>query len=232
MEELIRFNEAMDQILAESVARFTNKLDRDKDLFLAILGHDLRNPLNAITLSAAALKRSRSLTFGEHAVAQRIADSGRRMQRMVSDLLDFTRTRLGAHLPVRTENCNLEAIVRGVAGEVQVSHPDRPVAVTIDGDTAGLWDCNRITQLVSNLAGNAIQHGYPNSPIKVESGKRARMSTWRSTTMGRPSRSTISLRSSTRCAEARTFPVARPRAPPALGSGSRETLIKPRWSMA
>ncbi|MDQ6619449.1 MAG: HAMP domain-containing histidine kinase [Pseudomonadota bacterium] len=165
--QLIRFNEAIDQILAESVARFTSKVDRDKDLFLAVLGHDLRNPLNAITLSAAALLRSKSLVPNDHVIAERITESGKRMDRMLEDLVDFTRTRLGARAPLRRAPCDLGDIVRKATGELQLAHPGRSIAVEVTGDTSGTWDGERIAQLVSNLVANALKHGARAAPVTV-----------------------------------------------------------------
>src|SRR4029079_14450967 len=92
-----------DQILAESVERFTEKVGRDKDLFLAVLGHDLRNPLSAIKMGSALLLRSDTITARDHNSAVIISRSADRMGQMVHDLLDFTRTRLGARLPISVE---------------------------------------------------------------------------------------------------------------------------------
>ena len=103
--DMIRFHESMDQILAESVDRFTEKVGRDKDLFLAVLGHDLRNPLSAISMGSEALLRSEAITARDHSAALAISRSAARMQQMVRDLLDFTRTRLGARLPIAAERC-------------------------------------------------------------------------------------------------------------------------------
>ncbi|MDQ6620972.1 MAG: HAMP domain-containing histidine kinase [Pseudomonadota bacterium] len=167
MSELIRFNEAVDQILAESVLRFNRKLDRDKDLFIAILGHDLRNPLQAVGMSAEALVRDATLGTSARESATRIARSNKRMQTMVSDLLDFTRTRLGADLPLRIEECDLIDICRRIVTELQVVHPDRSLHLHAQGDCGGDWDASRIEQLLSNLAGNAIQHGLEGSPVDV-----------------------------------------------------------------
>jgi len=116
--DMIRFNEAMDQILAESIERFTEKVGRDKDLFLAVLGHDLRNPLSAIKMGSALLLRSEAITARDHNSAVTISRSADRMGQMVSDLLDFTRTRLGARLevPLRSRPA------RHRRGDV---HPDR-----------------------------------------------------------------------------------------------------------
>jgi signal transduction histidine kinase len=165
--EMIRFNESMDQILAESVERFTEKVGRDKDLILAVLGHDLRNPLSAIKMGSAVLLRSAAITARDHNSAVTISRSADRMGQMVHDLLDFTRTRLGARLPISAERCDLSTICNRIAEEMRTAHPDRPIAVECDGDCAGQWDASRIEQLVSNLVGNAVQHGYRGTPVAI-----------------------------------------------------------------
>src|SRR3954464_5783086 len=99
-EALTRFNEAIDQALAESASRYARDLEHSKEMFLAILGHDLRTPLGAILMSATGLLMSPNLGQPYQAVASRILASGTRIKQMVNDLLDFTRTRLGAGIPL------------------------------------------------------------------------------------------------------------------------------------
>jgi signal transduction histidine kinase len=165
--EMIRFNEAMDQILAESVERFTEKVGRDRDLFLAVLGHDLRNPLSTIKMGSALLLRSSAITARDHNSAVTISRSADRMGQMVHDLLDFTRTRLGARLPISVERCDLRTICDRIAEEMRTAHPDRSISVACDGDCTGQWDPSRIEQLVSNLVGNAVQHGYRGTAVAI-----------------------------------------------------------------
>jgi len=164
--ELIRFNEAIDQILAESVSRYRADMDRARELLLAVLGHDLRNPLSSIRMSAEILART-SLTPRQSDLNDGIIRGSERMRRMVHDLLDFTRTRLGAKLMVELERCDLDAVCRNIAEEARSGHPDREVVVKTSGDCVGHWDCARMGQLASNLVGNAVQHGDPNTPVKI-----------------------------------------------------------------
>jgi signal transduction histidine kinase len=89
------------------------------------------------------------------------------MGQMVNDLLDFTRTRLGARLSITAERCDLGAICNGIAEELRIAHPDRPITVECYGDRAGQWDASRIEQLVSNLVGNAVQHGYRGTAVDI-----------------------------------------------------------------
>ena len=164
--ELIRFNEAIDQILAESVDRYASDMERSRELLLAVLGHDLRNPLSSIRMSAEILTKT-PLTPRQNDLTSAIIRGSERMARMVRDLLDFTRSRLGAKLVVERERCDLDAVCRNIAEEIRSGHPDREVSVATSGDCIGQWDCERMGQLVSNLVGNAVQHGHPNTPVTV-----------------------------------------------------------------
>jgi len=166
VDQLIRFNESIDQILAESVMLFNAKLDRDKDLLTAVLGHDLRNPLTAIAMSAEALMRS-ELRRPELELATRIARSASRMRAMIHDLLDFTRVRLGGRLPMTPEPCDLVELCGHVVDELRQAHPRRQLTVRADGRCVGVWDAGRLSQLLSNLVGNAIQHGSADTPVAV-----------------------------------------------------------------
>jgi signal transduction histidine kinase len=86
---------------------------------------------------------------------------------MIHDLLDFTRSRLGAKLVVAAEPCDLAIVCRSIADETRSGHADRQVSVESSGDCVGCWDCERMAQLVSNLVGNAVQHGHPNTAVTI-----------------------------------------------------------------
>ncbi len=161
LADLTRFNEAIDQSLAEAVRGYIGKVEEARRMFLAVLGHDLRNPLSAVILSAEALCATPTLDADSKASAARIASSGKAMGRMLADFLDFTHSQLGKAMPVFPAPADLAPLCREVAAEFKDSHPDRSIRVTTRGDLRGIWDCERIRQLVSNLVGNAIQHGDP-----------------------------------------------------------------------
>src|SRR4051794_10005448 len=112
VEDLTRFNEAIDQALAESLSRYARNLDYSKEMFLAILGHDVRTPLGAIMMSAAGLLTIPELSLPHQAAASRILNSGTRIKEIVNDLLDFTRTRLGAGIPLVRADMDLEEVGR------------------------------------------------------------------------------------------------------------------------
>ena len=165
--ELVRFNESIDQMLGESVERFVERMDRSRELLLTVLGHDLRNPLSAISLSGAALVRS-DLEPREHDMAMTVVRSSERMQAMVFDLLDFTRTRLGAPPTIRPERCDLCQLVQNIVEELRAAHPSQSLSVHCSGDGVGHWDQQRIERLISNLVANAIEHGDRGSDVRVE----------------------------------------------------------------
>jgi len=159
LEGIERFNEAMDEALGASVTRFSEQLDVVKNQFIGILGHDLRTPLSAIIWGAALLTRTGDIEAQRVRVASRILTSAQRMTRMIADLLDLTRTRLGGGIPIVRKPADLEGICKDVTLELNVSHPNAEFHCTNEGDLRGEWDPDRLTQVISNLVGNALQHG-------------------------------------------------------------------------
>lgn len=165
--DLTRFNEAIDQALAESVSRYNSEVEQAKEIFLATLGHDLRTPLGAIYTSAAFMLDTHELTEPHLSLTKRIAASAKRTVGMVGDLLDFTRGRLGGGIPITRAEVNLGKIVHDAVDEVVAAHPDATVKVETRGDVRGRWDPGRISQAVANILGNAVQHGTAGAPITV-----------------------------------------------------------------
>ena len=158
-EEIARFTDAIDQAVAETVPIYAQREAQYRDRFLAILGHDLRNPLNAILLSATALAGGKEVDEKQFGAVSRILSSVRRVDHMVNDILDFARGRLGTPMAITVVRTNLETLVREIADEVQSANPGVSVGVGTNGDLSGEWDTERLKQLLSNLLLNAIQHG-------------------------------------------------------------------------
>jgi PAS domain S-box-containing protein len=161
------------QDVASALARETAARDeaeqavRLNELFVGIVGHDLRNPMSAISMAASLLLRTLSDEKEKH-VARRIVESAGRMSRMVDQLLDFTRIRTGVGLSLNRAPTDLHELCRRVVDELELVHPESPIALIVEGDDAtGEWDADRLHQAVSNLVGNAIQHGAPEAPIGV-----------------------------------------------------------------
>jgi signal transduction histidine kinase len=166
-EDLTRFNESIDQAIAESITRFTQDIGESKERFLAILAHDLRTPLGAIITSSTFMLENDELEEPNRTLVERIGSSARRMNQMVVDLLDFTRTRFGDSIPIVRVAADLRKIVQDVIGEVAASHPATRIRFETSGDLRGTWDADRLTQAVTNLIANAAQHGDDTSPIIV-----------------------------------------------------------------
>lgn len=168
LEDLTRFNEAIDQALAESVARFGEDLEYSKETFLAILGHDLRTPLGAISTSAKFMLESGELPEPHKTLTSRIDSASGRAIRMVGDLLDFTRSRLGGGIPIERAAANMGKIVHDVVDEVTAAYPERGIEVETQGAESGEWDQARIAQALANLIGNAVQHSADGTRVKVQ----------------------------------------------------------------
>jgi PAS domain S-box-containing protein len=139
--------------------------DLSRELLLVTLSHDLRGPLTAIQIGAELLLRRGGL--GESAVntAQRILASAGRVSGMVEQILDFTRIHVGEGAARSRRQANLGAIARGAAHEVERENPGRPIDVSTEGDLDGLFDVERMGQLVGSLLTNAITHGDVSAPI-------------------------------------------------------------------
>jgi signal transduction histidine kinase len=165
--DLMRFNEAIDQTIAESMSWYSRQLERYRDQFLAVLGHDLRNPLGAIITSASLLIKTGEPDERHSRAAAGILHSAMRMSRMVNDLLDLTRSRLGAGIPVEPAPMDLEVVCRQALAELEAFHPDRELRFEPSGDLHGAWDSDRLAQVVSNLAANALQHGGEATPVLI-----------------------------------------------------------------
>lgn len=167
LDELVRFNEAIDQAATESIKQYVSRVEESRNLLLGVLGHDLRNPLGAIRFSAEYLLRAEGLdTAGTKAVV-RVKSSAGRMAQMVDDLLDFTRTRMGGSLPIEPASANLADVCRQAVEELEAFHPDRQIRMRCEGDMLGQWDVRRVAQLVSNLVANAVEHGRHGTPVTV-----------------------------------------------------------------
>lgn len=167
LEDLTRFNEAIDQAIAESITRFAQDVSESKERFLAILGHDLRTPLGAVITSSKFMLDNGELEEPNRTLVQRIGTSARRMNQMVLDLLDFTRTRFGDSIPIVPTNTDARKVVHDVIAEVAATYPTVRVHVETSGDLHGAWDADRLAQALTNLIANAVQHGSDKSPIMV-----------------------------------------------------------------
>ena len=154
--------------LAEEKLALEHKTDEVRDQFIAILGHDLRNPLTSISMSAEFLREAK-LPEEDQQMVSIIARSAKRMTNLIENILDFARVQMGDGITLkRTSDEPIEQILVHVVEENRVSNPDQVIEVNIDLKKPVYCDCNRIAELFSNLLGNALTHGDHHSPVKVE----------------------------------------------------------------
>ncbi len=165
--DLIRFNESIDQALAESIVKFTKKVDYSKNLLLGVLGHDIRSPLGAMNMCAQLIPIVGILNEKQQELTSQIVSSSSRVSDIVTNLLDLTSARAGTGLPILRAVMDIGILARQVVEETQIQHPDRPILLEITGDVQGEWDATRIGQLFSNLISNAVQYGTKTAPIDV-----------------------------------------------------------------
>ena len=157
---------------------------RTREMFLAILGHDLRNPLNVISASIQALRRELPAATADR-VVPRVVRATERMARMIEQLLDFTRARLGEGISVEPRPADLRDICAAIAEDVDHQHPGR-IRFGAASSIAGLWDVDRLTQAVSNLVSNALQHGSGTEPVGLRVWAEAGCGLVSVTNRGRP----------------------------------------------
>jgi signal transduction histidine kinase len=167
MADVSRFNEAVDQALAESVARYDHMVKQSQNMFLAILGHDLRNPLGTVVTGASFLMQAVDIAPKYVLVATRMFNSAKRMSKLINDLIDFTRTHLGPGIPIRVKQGSIVALCDEVVNELRTFHPERMIELHAPQKLDAIFDESRIAQVLSNLIGNAIQYGDPNTPVSV-----------------------------------------------------------------
>jgi sigma-B regulation protein RsbU (phosphoserine phosphatase) len=145
---------------AERTAKF-------REMFMGVLGHDLRNPLQSITLGSGLLAQADDLPPRHAKSVQRMASSAQRMVRMIDDLLDFTRARLGGGFSLDKAQVDAAEICRQVTDELEVSFPNRTIETSVIGNVGGVWDRDRIAQVASNLISNALSYSPPGTTVRV-----------------------------------------------------------------
>jgi PAS domain S-box-containing protein len=134
-----------------------------REMFIGILGHDLRNPLGSIVMSAGLLLQRGHLDEQDARIVARIVNGSQRMTRMIAQLLDLTRARLGGGLPIQPEPTDLRDVCRNVVDEFEAT-----IDLEVLGDVTGTWDPDRLAEALSNLAGNAIEYAIPGTAMVVK----------------------------------------------------------------
>lgn len=166
VEDVVRFNEAIDQAIAESVGHFHAQVERYRNLFLGMLGHDMRTPLTAVVTTASYLS---ALHAGEQVseAAEILIRSGASMKALLDDLVDFNRTQLGLGIKIVPSDIDLAQIVADELQQFRGAYPNRRIQLAATGDNRGRWDGPRLQQLLRNLASNAVRHGAPDTSVRV-----------------------------------------------------------------
>ena len=186
LQDMIRFNEAIDEALAESTAAYAEQVNRSRDIFLAILGHDLRAPLQAVSMSTEMLERKATLDTNAQNYVAAIKNGARHMGAMVSDLLEFVRSRLGSKMPIETVSMDLAQACQMALEEATAGQPHCAVTLHVEGDVAGQWDPRRMGQMLQNLIGNALQHGARKGEVRLSLSATAHTVTLRVHNVGLP----------------------------------------------
>lgn len=164
LEDMMRFNEALDQALAESVDVFVQEVGRARDLFLGMMGHDLRGPLSTIASCAAVELRKWP---GDVRYAPLTLRSVAQMKALLNDLMEFTTYRLGKGLSLTPVPLQLDQFVRHTLDEINAVYAERTLVLESHGDMQGRWDGRRLHQALSNLVFNALKYGFPGLPVST-----------------------------------------------------------------
>lgn len=168
LEEVTRFNEGVDQALAESIASYSEHVATSRDTFLAMLGHDLRTPLGALAGSLELVgrpelsveQRARTLQVGKRSVAS--------ISQMITDLLEYTRSRLGRGIQVVPQTSDMRDLFSDVLDEMRAAYPDQAFEAAASGNLVIAFDAPRMRQVLTNLLVNAVQHGERGQPVTLE----------------------------------------------------------------
>ncbi len=148
---------------AEDSERKLREVSEFREMFIGMLGHDLRNPLASISMASQFLLARGHLDDPDAKKVSLILRNSERMSRMIMQLLDLTRVRLGGGLPIEPEPADLRVICQSVVEEF-----DATIQLEVAGDVTGTWDADRLAQVLSNLAGNALEYATPGTAVMVK----------------------------------------------------------------
>jgi signal transduction histidine kinase len=139
-----------------------------REQMLAVLAHDLRNPLSSVLALARLYARDERVPANVQRALSQIDQASQRMVELIGTLLDFSAARFGEALPVTRVDGDLLEIARGAVEELRSTAPERTIVLAAEGDTRGAWDPARMAQVVSNLVGNALTYGAAREPVVVD----------------------------------------------------------------
>jgi signal transduction histidine kinase len=165
-DDAVRLSDTMDVILERSIGVYDQETKRTGEKLIRALGHDLRNPLNAATVGAAALLRSEPLTSRGQARLETIERANGRMARMIDNILDFAHAHFGDRLSITPVECDMRELAHSALTGLQEAYPERGLSLTGDGDAHGHWDPERVTQALANFLVSALERGQ--DPIVLD----------------------------------------------------------------
>ena len=153
---------------AEASERELRAVAQFREMFIGILAHDLRNPLNTMVMASGLLIAHGGLSQTDARLVNRIANSGHRMARMIAQVVDFARARLGGGFELVRAPSDLGTLCREIAEEIRIGS-SAVIDQTSTGDVDGTWDGDRLAQALSNLVGNAVSHATAQTPVTIQS---------------------------------------------------------------
>ena len=163
-----RERERVARMQAESAAQEMARQQREREMFVAVLGHDLRNPLSSIDMAANHLLRKQDVPDFVLRTASRIASSCARMKRLIDDILDFARVRYGGGLTLDKQRTNLLDICRDVLSDIELQGRAERIKFDFEGPTHGVWDRDRLFQVLQNLLQNALRYAPVGTQIHLK----------------------------------------------------------------
>ncbi|MFC3816066.1 sensor histidine kinase [Lysobacter sp. GCM10012299] len=164
---MTRFNEAIDQALAATIANFSAEIEGWRNVFLGTLAHDLRGPLTVNSLTAEVLARMTPDSSPAKPLVERLQRSGARMKSLLDDLLYYSKASLGGGIRIIRVQTNLDIELQDELDLLRSLFPEHSISYESGGQTSGQFDASRIREAMANLVINAAKHGDPSGPIQV-----------------------------------------------------------------
>ena len=170
LSEVTRFNETIDQSIAEIIRRYADKFERYNDAFLGVLTHEVRNPLNIIRLAGQGLEAT-PLQESQTSSVARILRAAGNIDRLMNDLVILVRSRMKVPLPLRKANVDLGEVCEEASEEIRATHSNTVLELEKIGDLNGYWDRERLKQVVFNLVSNAVVHASAEQVLVTAEGQ-------------------------------------------------------------
>ncbi|MEQ1903598.1 MAG: sensor histidine kinase [Pirellulaceae bacterium] len=164
--DVLHFNEAIDKAISESVDFFTAEVDRSRNVVLAMLSHDMRNPLTTISMTASFLDDLKGGVEVSTAVSL-LTDASHEMMSLLDDMVDLNRTMLGLGITIAPTDIDMATVFAGELELLRGAHPGCQLDLDVSGDTHGCWDGPRLRRVLRNLVSNALKYGTRNAPVST-----------------------------------------------------------------